>query len=785
MSRLYQPVRILFLMLMIVAPLTLFSQISDQEALQEAMKYKNSGMSQQQIFLELTKKGVTGEQLQRIQSQTGSAAPVSVPPTISSASTDAARVSEEIAPTQPTHTSERVYGQGLFSKSNLTFEPNMNLPTPANYVIGPGDEIIIDVWGDSEMNLRYKVAPDGHITVPGLGRIQLNGMQVEQATSRIRGAFAQIYSDLESAEPHTFLAISLGNLRSIQINVMGEVNTPGTYTLSSFATAFHALYAAGGINDIGSLRNIRVFRNGKTAATIDVYDYLMHGDNTGDINLQEGDIVMVDPYTVQVQITGNVRRPTRYELKGDETISDLIGFAGGFRGNAYRSSLNVSRSGSLERENFTLMEGDYSSFILQDNDVVSVGEILDKSANAVAISGAINRPGDYAIGDKVNTVRDLVTTAGGPTGDAFLSRVLLNREKEDLTRSIESIDLHALLEGNIPDIVLRKNDRLFVPSVNRLTESRTIYVGGEVQDGGTFSFADNMSVEDAILRAGGLNEAASEAKIDVYRRIKDPMSTSKSTETVQSFTFSLENGLMGSDVKSFLLEPYDQVVVRRSPGYEAQRSATISGQVLFGGSYAITSRDERLSSLVERAGGLTDQAYIKGARLMRNLTDSELARTRQALELKEDMQDEEVEIDTHIVTQRPVGIDLAKALKNPGGVHDIILQAGDVLTIPTNDGTVTISGGVLYPNKVTFTKNMKLGGYISQAGGYSRLAMKTKPFVVYQNGKVASGRWAKIEPGCEIVVPERPEREPMSLQNWVAIGTSVATLSALIANLLK
>ena len=242
---------------------------------------------------------------------------------------------------------------------------------------------------------------------------------------------------------------------------------------------------------------------------------------------------------------------------------------------------------------------------------------------------------------------------------------------------------------------------------------------------------------------------------------------------------------MGSDVKSFLLEPYDQVVVRRSPGYEAQRSATISGQVLFGGSYAITSRDERLSSLVERAGGLTDQAYIKGARLMRNLTDSELARTRQALELKEDMQDEEVEIDTHIVTQRPIGIDLAKALKNPGGVHDIILQAGDVLTIPTNDGTVTISGGVLYPNKVTFTKNMKLGGYISQAGGYSRLAMKTKPFVVYQNGKVASGRWAKIEPGCEIVVPERPEREPMSLQNWVAIGTSVATLSALIANLLK
>ena len=512
MSRLYQPIRILFLMLMIVAPLTLFSQISDQEALQEAMKYKNSGMSQQQIFLELTKKGVTGEQLQRIQSQSGSAAPVSVPPTISSASTDAARVSEAIAPTQPTHTSERVYGQGLFSKSNLTFEPNMNLPTPANYVIGPGDEIIIDVWGDSEMNLRYKVAPDGHITVPGLGRIQLNGMQVEQATSRIRGAFAQIYSDLESAEPHTFLAISLGNLRSIQINVMGEVNTPGTYTLSSFATAFHALYAAGGINDIGSLRNIRVFRNGKTAATIDVYDYLMHGDNTGDINLQEGDIVMVDPYTVQVQITGNVRRPTRYELKGDETISDLIGFAGGFRGNAYRSSLNVSRSGSLERENFTLMEGDYSSFILQD---------------------------------------------------------------------------------------------------------------------------------------------------------------------------------------------------------------------------------------------------------------------------------EEVEIDTHIVTQRPIGIDLAKALKYPGSVHDIIIQAGDVLNIPTNDGTVTISGGVLHPNKVTFTKNMKLGGYIRQAGGYSRLAMKTKPFVVYQNGKVASGRWAKIEPGCEIVVPERPEREPMSLQNWVAIGTSVATLSALIANLLK
>ena len=769
----------------------LSAQMSDQQVIQELRKYENSGMTQQQILTELSKKGVTPSQLQRLRAQyeesqdtTDGGVKSNYDPS-ESGFRDTSEVPVITAQTPQTAPEERVYGQDFFTSGNLTFSPNMNMPTPANYILGPGDQLIIDVWGNSELNVSYTITPDGYITVPGLGRIMLNGLNIQQAESKIRNEFSTIYSDLDSPTPGTFLAISVGNVRTIKVNVMGEVKTPGTYTLSSFASAFHALYVSGGPSTIGSLRNIRIFRGGRNVTTVDLYEYLMKGNNTYDINLHDGDIVMVEPYSTLVQITGEIKRPMWYEMREDETLQDLIRFAGGFSGNAYRANVTLHRKGINSMEAFTLNQSDYASFNLQDGDQIGVGNILDKFSNMVEITGSVERPGRYALGDRISTVRDLVEIALGPTGDAYLQRVLLYREQDDLRQTMESFDLNALLNNRTPDIPLRKNDRLYIPSIFSLEDSVTVHVDGSVRDPGSYPFALNMRIEDAILQAGGLSEEASTSRIDVYRRIKDPASTTTPPTMSDVYTFTLQNDEIISNDPNFVLQPFDEIVVRRSPGYEPQSMVTIDGEVLFGGRYAKKSRNERLSSLVERAGGLTEYAYAKGARLLRKSTPEEIERGRKALLTQARMESDSTFINSIDLSVQNIGIDLEKALKNPGGADDIILQDGDVLSVPQLTNTVKISGGVMYPNTVNYNKRMSLDSYVRQAGGYSRLAMKSKPFVIYMNGKVATGRWAKIEPGCEIVIPEKPDREPMSLQGILGISTSIASIALLISNLVK
>ena len=769
----------------------LFGQMTDQQAIRELQKYENSGMSQQQILMELNKKGITAPQLQRIRAQYENNQSItgddikSKDGLSSSILRDTAEIPLIIPEMLQTSPEERVYGQKFFFRTNLTFAPNMNMPTPANYVLGPGDEVIIDVWGNSELNVRYNITPDGYIIVPGLGRIMLSGLNVQQAESKIRNQFSSIYSDLDSATPGTFLAISVGNVRTIKVNVMGEVMAPGTYTLSSFASAFHALYVSGGPSKIGSLRNIRIFRAGKNVAAVDLYDYLMNANNTNDINLQEGDIVMVEPYSTLAQVTGEIRRPMWYEIREDETLQDLIRFAGGFNGNAYRSNVSLLRRGIYEMEAFTINQPEYASFKLQDGDQINVDDISGKFSNMVEITGAIERPGKYAVGDRIKTVRDLVDIALGPTGDAYLQRAMLYREQEDLRKTMESFDLNALLNNRIPDIPLQKNDRLHIPSIFSLEDSVTVYVSGSVRAPGNYPFALNMRIEDAILRAGGLREEASTARIDVYRRIKDPASTTTPPTMSEVYTFTLQDEEIILSDPTFVLQPFDEIVVRRSPGYEPQNNVTIEGEVLFGGQYAKKTRNERLSSLVERAGGLTEYAYANGAKLTRRTTPEEIQRSRTALMTQARIESDSTFVNSIDLTMQYVGIDLEKALKKPGSDDDIIFREGDVLTIPQMTNTVKISGGVMYPNTVNYNRRMSLDSYVRQAGGYSRLAMKNKPFVIYMNGKVATGRWAKIEPGCEIVVPEKPDREPMSLQGILGISTSIASIALLISNLVK
>ena len=776
---------------------TLFAQMSDQQVIDELRRYQNSGLSQEQIATEMVRKGVSPTQLQRLRSQYNVTEGAQ-----ESGRTDMQNqlgqfrndmVISEIPsiPQDATPQEDKGYGETLFQRENLTFAPNMNMPTPANYVLGAGDEIIIDVWGDSELNVQYKIAPDGHITVPGLGRIQLSGMNVDQAESRIRTQFSTIYSDLDSSQPHTFLAISVGNVRTIKVNVMGEVRSPGTYTLSSFASAFHALYTAGGTTNIGSLRNIRIFRSGRQMADIDLYEYLIKGNNMEDITLQDGDIVMVEPHGILAQAKGEVRRPMWYEIKPHETLQDLIRYAGGFSENAFKGTITLQRSGDAEREVHTLSEAEYPVFQLHDGDKIQVDSILSRFTNMVEISGSVYRPGKYAISDRISTVRDLIEIAQGTTGDAYLQRALLYRENDDLTRSMRSFNLDALLSNQISDVELKRNDLIHIPSILALDDTLTVYIGGEVHNPATYPYAENMHVEDIILRAGGLTEAASTARIDVYRRIKNPSGTTITENTSTVHTFSLLDGEIVSNNPDFVLEPFDQIIIRRSPGYEEQQLVTIEGEVLFKGSYSKITKDERLSSLINRSGGLTPYAYTKGARLSRRLTPEEQEKVKESIQIKTQVDRLNTdsllmeEINNENIATHYVGIDLEKALKNPGGPEDIILREGDVLNVPEYNELIKISGAVLYPNMVTYKKNKKISYYINQAGGYSRLAMKGKPFVVYMNGEVSSGRWARVEPGCEIIVPEKPEREPLNMQGILGLGTSIASIALLISNLVK
>lgn len=780
--------RLFSLAAVLLTATALFAQLSDQQVVAELKRYSTAGMSQEQVIAELAAKGVTREQLERIKTQYD-ASRASQSGTVQTED-NRTRLESTDAPDQVVVIKEdsdgvnEVYGRDLFSSKNLTFQPSLNIPTPENYQLGAGDQIIVDIWGNSELNYRQIISPDGNIIISGVGPVYLNGLQIKDASVKLKRAFSRIYSDLSSAQPATFMRVSLGNIRSIQVNIMGEVVLPGTYTLSSFSSLFHALYSAGGVNKIGSLREIKLIRGGKTISTVDVYEYLIKGESNGDLTLREGDLVKVEPYSKRVQITGQVKRPMIYELKANENLSSIIKYAGDFTSNAYRKNINITRRGDTEMQIFTIEADSFNKFDLKDGDVVRVSDILDRYENRVSIEGSVFRPGSYAIGDKIQTVKDLVKYAEGPMEDAFLARALLYRQNPDLSTTVESINLGMLINNNLPDIKLRRNDRLYVPSQDELRDERNVTLAGEVKRPGSYPYARNMSIEDLIVQGGGLLESASMARIDVSRRIKNPMSTTESDRKSETFTFALKNGLIISGDKKFVLQPFDIVTVRLSPGYEVQQNVSVIGEILFSGRYTKTRSDEKISSLVKRAGGLTEGAYIKGARLLRQMDRDERTRLEATLRLAESQSKDSIVIDETIGRSYYVGIDLQKAIANPGGEDDIVLREGDVLDIPTYNGTVKISGAVMYPNTITFTKGMSVKKYIENAGGYAYRAKK-RPYIVYMNGKVATGLSARIEPGCEIIVPQKPERSETSLAEVLGITTSVVSTAAMVTTLIR
>ena len=695
---------------------------------------------------------------------------------------------------------KHVFGRDIFNRRMLTFEPNMNIATPANYVVGAGDRVIIDVYGASQKSEQLEVSPDGTITVEGFGPIHLAGLTVSAANEKIKQELGQRYKSSN-------IRMTVGQTRTISVNVMGEVTAPGTYTLSAFATVFHAIYMAGGVTGVGTLRSIKVYRGGRQLTVVDVYDYILNGKLAGNVRLADNDVIVVGPYDCLVDISGQVKRPMAYEMRKGESLATLLKYAGGFTSKAYKKGIQVNRVSGEQYSAYNVQEFDVSSFKLMDGDSVTVDSILERYANTVQIKGAVFHPGMFDLGGTNNTVRSLIESAGGLTEDAFTAHAVLHRMKPDRVRKVLSVDIEGIMAGTIADMPLENEDILFIPFRNETLNERTLTIHGEVQMPGIYEYAEDETVEDFILQAGGLTDAASTARVDVSRRISDPGATQASDEIANMYSFVVKNGMVVDGDRSFTLEPYDEVYVRRSPAYQPQRNVLIEGEVLFPGNYALTTKNQRISELVKAAGGVTDQAYVRGARIERVMTEDEKFRNRQVLDLVRQkgqnagldmvMQDEEaadydinqardsVENDT---VRYSVGIELDKALANPGSDYDVTLKEGDRLIVPEYNGTVKINGNVMYPNTVAYSDGKKYKWYVNQAGGFGSRAKKSRTFVVYQNGTVSKAKKARIEPGCEIVVPSKTTTPTEVIGQIGAVGTSMATLLTLlisVVNLVK
>lgn len=777
-----------------------YAQMSDEQVVEYVKSGVASGKSQTQIGKELLARGVTQAQAERIKANyeksnaegaavtdqalnTGAIARETRSETVNTGAPMSEVVSSEIS------SASSVFGHNIFNGRALTFEPNVNAATPEDYRLGPGDQVIIQIWGNNESTITQTISPEGRIYVSQVGPMQLSGLTIKAAEQKVRRALASKYSGLSGSA--TSVSVTLGNIRTIQVNVMGEVSTPGTYRLSSFSTVFNAIYRAGGVRNNGSLRAIRVIRGGEEIAKVDVYGYLFDGKSDSDISLQEGDVIIVPPYVNLVNISGNVKRPMRYELVEGETLETLIQYAGGFASDAFTSDLRVVRKTGDEREVFTVEEQQYASWTMDDGDEVTVGESLDRFANKIEVRGYVFRPGMFELGDEIATLKQLVKRAGGPTEDAFLNRAVLLREKDDLSLETISVDLGAILAGTAEDVLLRKNDILVVSGIHELYDRGILTINGLVASPGTFPFAENTTIEDLILQAGGLLEGASTARVDIARRIVDPESMESSDTLGLSFTFPIKDGLAVDGGENFILEPYDVVSVRMSPGFKRQRFVSVAGEVIFPGSYVLLNENERLSDLVQRVGGFTARAFLKGATLRRSAT-SQTELTRNALSKLARKANNTETLDVSTVTLGEdfyVAIDIEKALANPGSEYDIPLLEGDRLVIPEITNTVQIQGEVMFPNAVVFTPGKGLRYYIDAAGGYTDMAKKSKVYVIYQNGIADKARLGsvKLEPGCMIVVPSKPEKKQMSTAEIMSItsaATSMTSLVAMIANLI-
>lgn len=804
------------LMLLVAIPAM---ALTDNQVINYIKTQSAAGKSQEQIGKELLAKGVTPEQIKRIKADLEKKEAGNAATTNAAAATSRLREQNQLGQQnnvgsgalepetqitlpgeqnqyvyQPTATPNEqntgrnknanvIYGHDIFDGRTMSFEPNTNMATPQNYRLGPGDEVIIDIWGASEDNIRAEISPEGNIIISQIGPVHLNGMTVAEANKYVKNLFAKKYSGVGT---DTDINLTLGNIRSIMVDVVGEVNTPGTFRLSPFSNVFHAVYNAGGLTDIGSMRQINVVRNGKKIATVDFYDFLFNGKDAGNVRLQEGDMIIVPAYSQLVSVEGNAKRPMLYEMKPAESLSKLLEYAGGFSGDAYSDVVRVERLNGLEKELFTVAKADFPSYSLRDGDVVTIGTITDQYTNQVELKGAVKLPGKYAISDNLSTLRQLLNRAEGLLDNAYLDRALIYRERPDRSLEVVAINLGDLLNGQTADIPLYKNDIIEIADVNELIERGDFSINGYVAFPGKYPYAAGTTIEDLILQAGGLLEGASTANVDVARRIVDPSATDATSQIAKVYSFSIENNMAAGKDKGFVLEPYDVINIRKSPTYTEQEQVNVEGEVLFPGSYVLQSRTERLSEIIKRSGGLLESAYVQGAYLKRKLTPEERARREETLRLAKANSEEgadSISLDKlNLDEVQSVGINLQMALEHPGSTYDVVLQEGDRLVVPELQSTVKIAGEVLFPNTVVYVPGKKLKYYIDQAGGYSESARKNKAYVVYMNGSAAKAKGSTaIEPGSQIIVPSKPKDSGFDWTKVLSIATTLGSLASMTA----
>ena len=823
----------LFVALILVGAMGAFAQsMTDDQIISYIMRENEKGTSQQKIVTELISRGVTTTQLQRVrrkaqtmqQTQKNGGSLIGDGGRKSTQRTQYDQYGQPIdqvdqMKNQPLGVNQstfgvepddslmiymeakdetrKVFGRDIFNKQNLTFQPSTNMATPANYLLGPGDQVVIDVWGASQQKFVETISPDGNITIEGVGLVRLGGLSVSKARSVLQSRLGQRYSDCQ-------FNLSVGDIRTIQVQVAGEVNMPGTYSLSSLSSAFNALYAAGGINDNGTLRDIKVYRSGRMIASVDVYDYLINGNSSGDVRLQDNDVIVVGAYDCLVNVTGKIKRPMWYEMKSSETVKQLMAYSGGYTGDAYTDKVRVTRKAGSEYSVYTVEEFDMASFHLKDLDEVQVDSVRPRYSNMVEVRGAVRHAGKFQLGRKIQTVRELLLAADGLSEDAYQERAVMHREKDDLTLEMVGVNLKDLLEGTVADIPLKNNDLLFIPSRTEMLGDRKLTVHGEVLYPGVYPFAENTTIQDLILQSGGITEAASLARVDVFRRVRDVNAVTDNKQSAESFTFSLDETYALVQDTTFYLKPFDEVYIRKSPAYEPQQNVSVRGQVNFAGQYSMTSKDYRLTDLIKAAGGFTQLAYIPGARLTRRMTEEEKLQRDNSLKqeqirLYEESMKKEVtssfeEMDTllsmklNLDDTYPVALNLEAALKNPGSLEDIVLREGDVLTIPQYSNTVKISGEVVHPISMNYVKGKSLSYYISHAGGYGNKARKGNVYAVYANGgveKIRKRSSKAIQPGCEIVVPTKPEKVGMTTSEIMAIASGGASLASVVVALIS
>ena len=802
----------------LVTTLSIHAQMSDQQVIEFIAREQKAGTSQSKIVTKLMQKGVKIEQIRRLRNQyskqlnkAGKSAQAdaavnemssrmrqnqsnkNVQATVTAkadeenetqkVATDEYEKIQDNVNTQRQEEAEKkktVFGHDIFNNRLLTFEPNMNIATPQNYVLGPGDQLIIDIYGASQKSQQLQVSPEGKVTIPGYGPVKVSGMTVAAAQSHIRSTLGSRYSSSQ-------ISLSVGQTRSMTVNVMGEVKVPGTYTLSAFSTVFHALYMAGGINDIGTLRNIKVFRNGRQITVVDVYEYILNGRLAGNIRLMENDVIVVGPYDCLVGIEGNIKRPMFYEMRPTESVGTVLKYAGGFTGDAYKKAVRLTRKSGDRYTVHNIEEFDMSTFKVTDGDAITVDGILNRYENMVEIKGAVFRPGKFQLGKDITSVRSLIEAADGVTEDAFTAHAVLHRMRLNRTLEVISVDVAGILSGSVADIPLKNEDVLFIPTEQDRLNERILTIEGEVMSPGNYEFAENTTIEDLVLQAGGLTDAASTTKVDVSRRIIDPKAKEGSSTISKTYTFELKDGFVIDGQPGFVLEPYDIVQIRRSPTYMEPRNIFVEGEVQFGGVITLSTKNQRLSDAIKAAGGFTDEAYIKGARLVRTVTEDERNRATDLMRQIKNAGDQKDTIQTSqldLFKTYTVGINLDKAIENPGGDYDLVLRDGDRIIVPEYNGTVKISGSVQFPNTVAYNEKKGYKWYINKAGGFGNRAKKSKTFIIYQNGTMAEvGRGTKVEPGCEIVVPTKAKKDMAAVTQWLSIGSSVTGLAAMIATI--